>query len=83
MNTWEDLERDARIVEKTTDEQAHEVVQLLKDAIGLFTDAFSVTNSTDNSYAAIAKMSLLNPRPTIFLRKKTNTADILRLNIML
>ena len=60
MNTWEDLERDAQIVEKATNEQAHEVVQLLQDAVGLFADAFSVANSPDTSDATIAKMSLLS-----------------------
>ena len=60
MNTWEDLERDARLVEKATNEQAHEIVQLLQDAVGLFADAFSVANSPDASEATIAKMSLLS-----------------------
>lgn len=60
MNTWEDLERDARFVEKATNEQAPEVVQLLQDAVRLFADAFSVANSPDASEATIAKMSLLS-----------------------
>jgi hypothetical protein len=59
MNTWEDFEKDARLVEKATNEQAHDVVQLLQDAVGLFADAFSIANSPDTSDATTAKMSLL------------------------
>ncbi len=60
MNTWEDFENEARLVEKTTNEQAPKVVHLLQDAVGLFADAFSVGDNSDTSDAALARMSLLS-----------------------
>lgn len=60
MNTWEDFEKEARLVEKTTIEQEPEVVHLIQDAIGIFADAFSVGNNSDTSDATLAKMSLLS-----------------------
>lgn len=59
MNIWEELEKDARIVEKATIEQTNEIVQLLYDAVGLFAQAFSVANAPDTSDVTIVKMSLL------------------------
>ena len=60
MNTWEDFEKEARLVEKTTNEQQPNVVHLLQDAIGIFADAFSVGDNQDTSDATRAKMSLLS-----------------------
>ena len=60
MNTWEDFEKEARLVKKTTNEQAPKVVHLLQDAVGLFADAFSVSDNPDTSDAALARMSLLS-----------------------
>lgn len=60
MNTWEDFEKEARLVEKATNEQAPEVVHLLQDAVGLFADAFSIGNNSDTSDVALAKMSLMS-----------------------
>lgn len=60
MNTWEDLDREAREVDKFTKDQSPDLVQLLQDAIGLFADAFSVADNSDTTDAAIAKMGLLS-----------------------
>ena len=60
MNTWDDFEKEARLVEKTTIEQESAIVLLLKDSIGLFADAFSVAKKSDSSDATLAKMSLLS-----------------------
>jgi len=60
MNTWNDFEKEARSVEKTTNEQEPQIVLLLQDSIGLFADGFSVANSQGPSEATIAKMSLLS-----------------------
>jgi len=40
MDTWEDFEREARLVENTTKEQAPEIVKLLQDSVGAFADAY-------------------------------------------
>ena len=60
MNPWDDFEKEARLVEETTNEQEPEVVHLLQDAIGIFAHAFSVSNNSDTSDATLAKMSLLS-----------------------
>ena len=60
MNTWEDLDREAREVDKFTKDQASDLVQLLQDAIGLFADAFSIADSSDTTDAALAKMGLIS-----------------------
>ena len=60
MNTWNDLEKEARLVEKTTNDQEPQIVLLLQDSIGLFADGFSIANSPDPSEATKAKMSLLS-----------------------
>ena len=60
MNTWDDFEKEARLVEKTTSEQESAIVLLLNDSIGLFADAFSVAKKSDSSDATLAKMSLLS-----------------------
>ena len=60
MNTWNDFEKEARLVEKTTSEQEPEIMLLLQDSIGQFADAFSIGNSPDASEATLAKMSLLS-----------------------
>ena len=60
MNTWNDFEKEARLVEKTTNEQERRIVLLLQDSIGLFADAFSIGNSPETSAATVAKMSLLS-----------------------
>lgn len=59
MNTWDDFENDARIVEIITNEQEPEIVDLLKNSIGLFADGFSVAKGSDPSEVTLAKMSLL------------------------
>jgi hypothetical protein len=60
MNTWNDFEKEARLVEKATNEQEPGIVRLLQDSIGLFANAFSIGNSPDTSDATLAKMSLLS-----------------------
>jgi hypothetical protein len=60
MNTWEDLDREAREVDKLTKDQAPDLVLLLQDAIGLFADAFSIADNSDTTDATMAKMSLLS-----------------------
>lgn len=60
MNTWDDLENEARLVEKTTCEQEPEIVGLMKDSIGIFADGFSAAKGSDSSDEALAKMSLLS-----------------------
>jgi len=60
MNTWNDFEKEARVVDKTTSEQEPGVVLLLQDSIGPIADAFSVGNNLDTSDATLAKMSLLS-----------------------
>lgn len=60
MNTWEEFEREERLVENTTKEQAPEVVRLLQDAVGVFRDAFSVSENSDTTDATKVKMSLLS-----------------------
>lgn len=60
MGTWEDFEREARLVENITKEQAPEIVKLLQDSVGVFADAFSVSNNQDTKDSALAKMSLLS-----------------------
>jgi hypothetical protein len=60
MNTWNDFEKETRLVEKTTNDQAPQIVLLLQDSIGLFADGFSIANRPDPSEATIAKMSLLS-----------------------
>jgi len=60
MNTWEDFDREARIVEKDTLKQAPECVQLLQDAVGLVADAFAVQGGSNTNDATVAKMSLLS-----------------------
>jgi hypothetical protein len=59
MNTWNDFETEAQLVEKTTRAQEPQVVLLLQDSIGLFADGFTVASSPDPSDATTAKMSLL------------------------
>jgi len=60
MNTWEDFEREAIEVDKRTQDQATDLVQLLQDAIGLFANAFSIADNSDTTDATMAKMSLLS-----------------------
>ena len=60
MNTWEDFEQEARVVEEVTNNQAPEIVRLLQEAAGIFADAFSVGKNPDTTDATIAKMSLLS-----------------------
>ncbi len=60
MDTWEDFEREARLVENTTKEQALEIVKLLQDSVGAFADAFSVSDNPDTKDSTLAKMSLLS-----------------------
>jgi len=60
MNTWNDFEKEARLVEKTTCEKEPELMFLLQDSVGLFADAFSIGNSLDTSEATLVKMSLLS-----------------------
>ena len=61
MNTWDDFENEARIVEKTTIDQDRETVILLKTSIGLFADGFSASKgSSDTTDATLVKMSLLS-----------------------
>lgn len=60
MNTWEDFEQEARIVEEYTRDKAPEIVRLLQEAVGIFADAFSVGKNPDTTDATVAKMSLLS-----------------------
>jgi hypothetical protein len=60
MNMWGDIEREAIEIDRVTKEQAPDLVLLLKDAIGLFADAFSIADNSDTTDAAIAKMGLLS-----------------------
>ena len=60
MNTWDDFEKEARLVEKTTFEQESEIVSLVKDSIGIFADGFSAAKGADSSDEALAKMGLLS-----------------------
>lgn len=60
MSAWEDFDREAKTVEKSTKEQAPEYVQLLQDAVGLFADAFAIGDNSDTTDATLAKMSLLS-----------------------
>ena len=60
MNTWDDFENEARLVEKHTCEQEPEIVGLMKDSIGIFADGFSAAKGSDTSDEALAKMSLLS-----------------------
>jgi len=60
MNTWDDFESEARLVEKTTCEQESEIVALLKNSIGLFADGFSAAKGSESADEALAKMSLLS-----------------------
>ena len=59
MNTWDDFEGEARLVQKTTSEQEPGIVGLLKNSIGLFAEGFSAAKGSDTSDATLAKMSLL------------------------
>ena len=60
MNTWDDLEKEARLVEKTTCEQDPGIVSLMKVSIGIFADGFSAAKGAAPSDEALAKMSLLS-----------------------
>jgi hypothetical protein len=61
VNTWDDFENEAKIVEKTTCDQDPDTVMLLKNSIGLFADGFSVsTRSSGSADDILAKMSLLS-----------------------
>jgi len=60
MDTWEDFESEARLVEKNTSEQEPEIVELLKSSIGLFADGFSAAKGSDPADETLAKMSLLS-----------------------
>lgn len=60
MNTWDIFDEEAITVDKRTKEQAPDLVLLLQDAIGLFADAFSISDNSDKTDATIAKMSLLS-----------------------
>lgn len=60
MNTWDDFESEASLVESTTCEQEPEIVSLLKDYIGLFSDGFSVAKGSKSADVTLAKMSLLS-----------------------
>lgn len=60
MNSWDDFEKEARLVEKTTFEQEPKIVRLMKDSIGIFADGFSAAKGSDSSYEVLAKMSLLS-----------------------
>ena len=60
MNTWEDFDQEARAVENYTKDQAPEIVCLLQEAVGIFADAFSISENSDTTDATLAKMSLLS-----------------------
>ncbi len=60
MNTWDDFEKEARLVEKNTCEQESEIVSLMKNSIGIFADGFYAAKGADSSDEALAKMSLLS-----------------------
>jgi hypothetical protein len=60
MNTWDDFEQEAKLVEKTTCEQDPAIVSLMKVSIGIFADGFSAAKGADPSDEALAKMSLLS-----------------------
>jgi len=61
MNTWDDFENEARLVEKTTSDQDPDTVMLLKNSIGVFADGFSASEgSSDTADDILAKMSLLS-----------------------
>jgi len=60
MNTWDDFENEAKIVEKSTSDQDPGTVMLLKNSIGVFADGFSAAEVSDTADDALAKMSLLS-----------------------
>ncbi len=60
MNTWEDFDREAKIVDEYTKKQSPECVQLLQNAIGLFSEAFAILEKQDTTNATLVKTSLLS-----------------------
>jgi len=61
MNTWDDFENEARLVENTTIDQDPDTVMLLKTSIGVFADGFSAAEgSSDTADDTLVKMSLLS-----------------------
>lgn len=59
IEIWNDLERDAKLVEEITAKEAYDIMELLQESIGLLANAFEISKCPDNSDATLARMGLL------------------------